>query len=222
MATTTVKLYGYWRSSSAWRVRIALGWKGIAFVNQPVHLVRDGGEQHGETYRALNPMEEVPTLEWEAEGQTRRLGQSLAIMDFLERVAPSPPLWPSDPFLRGRAQQLAEVVNSGTQPLQNMTVLKRVKETLRGDEVAWAQHFISRGLAALESLGGETAGQFLVGDAVSIADVCLVPQLYSGRRYGVDTLAYPLLSRVEAACCALPAFIAAHPDQQPDAPPAAA
>jgi maleylpyruvate isomerase len=217
-----IKLYGYWRSSSSWRVRIALGWKGISYVNHPVHLVRDGGEQHGSSYRDLNPMEEVPVLEWESEGHKRRLGQSLAILDFLERVAPTPPLWPADPYLRGRAQQLAEIVNSGMQPLQNMSVLKRVKETLAGDEQAWARHFIQRGLAALEAIGRETAGRFLVGDSVSVADICLVPQLYSGRRYGVDTLAYPLLSSVEAICAALPAFIDAHPDRQPDAPPAVA
>ncbi len=215
---TELTLYGYWRSSSAWRVRIALAYKSIAYVNHPVHLVRDGGEQHGATYRAVNPLEEVPTLEWQAEGGRRRLSQSLAIIDYLDGLVPAPPLLPTDAFLRGRARQLAEMVNAGTQPLQNAVALKYIKERLGGDEAAWARHFIARGLSALEAVAAETAGRYLVGDAVSLADLCLVPQLYNARRYSVDLSPYPLLGRVELACVALPAFAAAHPDRQPDAP----
>ncbi len=219
---TQPKLYSYWRSSSAWRVRIALGYKGIPYVYQAVHLVRDGGEQHGDAYRSVNPMEEVPTLEWEEGGEIRRLSQSLAIIDYLEARAPAPPLFPSDAFLRARTRQLAEMVNAGTQPLQNAAVLKRVKQ-LGGDEQAWARHFISRGLAALEHVAAETAGRYLVGDTVTVADVCLVPQLYNARRYGVDVDGggFPLLIRAEAAALALPAFVQAHPDRQPDVPPPA-
>ncbi len=213
-----MKLYGYWRSSSAWRVRIALLHKGLPFEYQPVHLVRDGGEQHGAGYRALNPMAEVPTLEIEDAGKIRHLGQSLAILAYLERMAPSPPLLPADPFAAARAWQLAEVVNAGTQPLQNSAVLLRVKNELRGDEQAWARHFIARGLTALEALARDSAGRFLVGEAVSVADVCLVPQLYNARRYGVEVGAYPTLLAVEGSCLALPAFVDSHPDRQPDAP----
>jgi maleylpyruvate isomerase len=212
-----MKLYGYWRSSSAWRVRIALAWKGVPYEYQPVHLLRDGGEQHGPAYRAVNPLEEVPTLELEVDGQLRRLTQSLAIIDFLEAYAPSPPLFPRAPFLRARVRQLAEIINAGTQPLQNSGVLARVKQ-LGADEQAWARHYIARGLAALELVAGETAGAFLVGDAVSVADVLLVPQLYNARRFALPLESYPLLARVEAACVSLPAFVDSHPDKQPDAP----
>jgi maleylpyruvate isomerase len=213
-----VKLFGYWRSSSAWRVRIALAHKGLPFETHPVHLVRDGGEQHSPAYRAINPMEEVPTLEVEEGGRPRRLSQSLAIIGYLERIAPSPALIPADPFAAARAWQLAEMVNAGIQPLQNSAVLQRVKNELRGDEQAWARHFIRRGLAALEALAPDTAGRFLVGDAVSVADVCLVPQLYNARRYGLDVGPYPTLLAVEKSCVGLPAFADSHPDRQPDAP----
>jgi maleylpyruvate isomerase len=212
-----MKLYGYWRSSSAWRVRIALAWKGVPYDYQPVHLVRDGGEQHGATYRAVNPMEEVPTLEFEEDGQLRRLTQSLAIIDYLEAYAPSPPLFPRAPFLRARARQLAEIINAGTQPLQNSGVLARVK-SLGADEAAWARHYIARGLGALELVAKETAGAFLIGEAVSVADVLLVPQLYNARRFSVPLEPYPLLGRIEASCVTLPAFADSHPDKQPDAP----
>lgn len=214
-----MRLYGYWRSSSTWRVRIALRHKGIAYDDRPVHLLREGGEQHSPEYRALNPMEEVPTLELEHQGAGRlRLGQSLAIIQYLEAVKPDPPLLPADPYLRARAWQLAEIVNSGVQPFQNASVLRRIKEDLRGDDLAWVRHFIGRGLRALEALATETAGTFLVGDAVSVADLCLVPQLYGARRFGVDLAPFPVLVRVEAACEALPAFADAHPDRQSDAP----
>jgi maleylpyruvate isomerase len=213
-----MKLYGYWRSSSAWRVRIALLYKGLAFENHPVHLVRDGGEQHSAGYRAVNPMEEVPTLELEEAGRPRRISQSLAIIGYLERIAPTPPLCPADPFDAAKAWQLAEMVNAGVQPLQNSAVLLRVKNELRGDEQAWARHFIARGLAALEAVAAETAGAHLVGGSVSVADVCLVPQLYNARRYGIEVGAYPTLLRVERRCFTLPAFAESHPDRQPDAP----
>jgi maleylpyruvate isomerase len=212
-----VKLYGYWRSSSAWRVRIALLYKQLPFENQPVHLVRDGGEQHSAAYKAINPMAEVPTLEFEAGGRLRRLTQSLAILRYLESVVPVPALVPSEPFAAARAWQLAEMVNAGTQPLQNAGVLRRVKE-LGGDEQAWARHFIARGLQALEAVAGETVGAFLVGDSASVADVCLIPQLYNARRFGVDLGACPTLVRVEARCLQDRAFVDSHPDQQPDAP----
>jgi maleylpyruvate isomerase len=212
-----MKLYGYWRSSATWRVRIALAHKGIAYEYVPVHLVRDGGEQHSDTYRRLNPMEQVPLLEIEEDGKVHRVAQSLAILELLEERHPTPPLLPADPFRRARARQLAEMVNSGIQPLQNLGVLQHVKRVLLADENAWAVHFIAKGLAALERTAAETAGAFLVGDSVSVADVCLVPQLYGARRYKIDLAAYPILSRVEATCSALPAFQAAHADRQPDA-----
>jgi maleylpyruvate isomerase len=208
-----ISLYSYWRSSASWRVRIALGLKGVAFEYRAVHL---GGEQHAPEYAAKNPMQQVPTLVLES-GQ--RISQSMAILEYLEETIPEPPLLPKEPWLRARARQLAEIVNSGVQPFQNTPSTSYVKDVLHGDEKAFARHFIGRGLAALERTAAETAGQFLVGDAPSFADVCLVPQLYGARRFGVDLAPLPLLVRVEAACDALPAFAAAHADRQPDKPP---
>jgi maleylpyruvate isomerase len=214
-----MKLYSYWRSSSSWRVRIALEYKRQAYETAPVDLRRGGGEQHSAEYRAINPLEQVPALEIDEGGTTRRLMQSLAIIEYLEERFPEPPLLPADRFLRARARQLAELINSGVQPFQNLSVLKHVKHVLAGDENAWARHFVEHGLRALETAAAETAGRFLVGDSVSIADVCLVPQLFGARRFGVDLGALPLLVRVEAACAALPAFAAAEPERQPDAQP---
>ena len=209
-----MKLYGYWRSGATWRVRIALAWKGLPYDYQPVNLLE--WEQNQDPYRRLNLMQSVPLLEWHEGEAIRRLTQSLAIIEYLEQRFPSPPLLPTDPWLRARAHQLAEIVNSGIQPFQSPTVLKQVKDA-GGDDKAWVHSFHLRGLTALEEETSRTAGRFSVGDAPSIADCCLVPQLYASRRFKVDLTPYPTLTRIEAACEALPAFQAAHPDRQPDA-----
>jgi len=218
-----VIFYDYWRSSSAWRVRIALNLKQIAVERRAVHLAREGGgEQFSAEFRALNPFSEVPVLVVEDAGGARRvIAQSMAILGYLEERFPTPPLLPADPWLRARARQLAEMVNAGIQPFQNLSLLKRLGERGVADpSVEIARHFNARGLGALEVLAAETAGRFLIGDAPTIADVYLVPQLYGGRRFGVDLAAFPTLLRVEAACAALPAFAAARPEAQLDAPPA--
>lgn len=215
-----MKLYSYWRSTSTWRVRIALAWKGLPHEVVPVHLLNGGGEQHADAFRALNASAQVPVLvldERGADGAPRLLSQSMAILEYLEERHPSPPLLPVDAWLRARARQLAQICVSGIQPLHNLTTINRVKEG-GADEGAWVRHFIARGLAALERTAAETTATFLVGDAPSFADVCLVPQLYAARRYSVDVAPFPSLARVEAACAALPAFQAAHADAQPDAP----
>ncbi|HUM09672.1 MAG TPA: maleylacetoacetate isomerase [Myxococcaceae bacterium] len=212
-----MKLYGYWRSGATWRVRIALAWKGIPYEYQPVNLLQ--GQQHQDPYRTLNLMESVPLLEWHDGGAIRRLAQSLAILDHLEQRFPSPPLLPTDPWLRARARQLAEIVNSGIQPFQTPLVTGKVKE-FGGDDRAWVHFFLTRGFTALEEETSRTAGRFSVADAPSIADCCLVPQLYAARRWKMDLTPFPTLTRIEAACEALPAFQAAHPDRQPDAQPA--
>jgi maleylpyruvate isomerase len=214
--------YDYWRSSSAWRVRIALNLKQLSVERRAVHLAREGGgEQFSAEFRALNPFSEVPVLVVEDPGGARRvIAQSMAILGYLEDRFPTPPLLPADPWLRARARQLAEMVNAGIQPFQNLSLLNRLRASGVADPNAEiARHFNARGLGALEALAAETAGQFLIGDAPTIADVYLVPQLYGGRRFGVDVAAFPILSRVEAACAALPAFAAARPEAQPDAPP---
>ena len=214
-----MKLYGYWRSSSTWRVRIALAWKRIPHEYQPVHMLRGGGEQHAAAYKAVNPLSEVPALEWTENGVVRRLAQSFAILEYLEQAFPQPSLIPDDPFLAGRTRQLAEMVNSAIQPLQNLRVLTRVRDELHGDPQAWARHFVGRGLAAMETLAPETAGAFLVGDAPTLADVYLVPQLYNARRFAMDLAPYPTLLRAEASCQQLPAFAEAHAEKQLDAEP---
>ena len=213
-----MKLYDYWRSSSAWRVRIVLHWKGIAFERVVTNLIKDGGEQHTPAFRDKNPLGQVPVLELD---DGRRISQSMAIIHYLEEQFPSPAVLPSDAWLRARSHQLAEMVNSGIQPLGNLAVLQHVKAALGADPDVWVRHFVGRGLAALERAAQETVRTFLVGDAPSLADIYLVPQLYVARRYGVDLGAYATLTRVEAACAALPAWRAAHPDVQTDAVPGA-
>ena len=142
----------------------------------------------------------------------------MAILEYLEETHPEPPLLPAEPVGRARARQLAEMVNSGIQPLQNLAVLKALSG-FGVDSKAWAASWIARGLAALEAEAARGAGHYLVGDALSFADVCLIPQLYNARRFGVDLERYPTLRRVEETCLALEAFQRAHPDAQPDAPP---
>jgi maleylpyruvate isomerase len=215
-----VKLYTYWRSTSAWRVRIALAWKGIPHETEAVPLTGEGARQNTEAFRALNPSAQVPVLVLDEAGEgghERRITQSMAILEFLEERWPSPPLLPNDPWLRARARLLAEIVNSGIQPLQNLATTERLRE-MGGDPAAWRIHFIARGLEALERAAAETARRFLVGDAPSFADITLVPQLYNARRFDIALAPYPTLTRIDETCRALPAFAAAHPDAQPDAP----
>lgn len=209
-------LYGYWRSTSTWRVRIALHWKGIEFVNIPIHLVRDGGEQNEASFAAHNPMAQVPVLKIRTADGEIGLSQSLAIVEYLEETHPEPPLLPKQPVARASARQLAEIVNSGIQPLQNLRVLQSI-EALGGAKLDWARAVIERGLAALEQCAAETAGRYLVGDEVSIADVCLIPQLYNARRFDVAVEGFPTLLRTEERCSALDAFSNARPEKQPDA-----
>jgi maleylpyruvate isomerase len=211
-----MRLYSYWRSTASWRVRIALAYKGLAYEYAPVHLARAGGDQYADSYVAdVNAMSQVPVLETAA----GRIAQSLAIIAYLEEQHPEPPLLPAEPWLRARARQLAEIVNSGIQPFQKIPATSYVRDVLHGDGQAWAQHFIARGLRALERTARETAGTFLIGGHPTIADVCAVPQLYAARRFSVPLDPYPTLLRAEAACLELPAFTTSHPDRQPDALP---
>jgi maleylpyruvate isomerase len=215
-----MKLYGYWRSSSAWRVRIALALKGLQYEYVAIDLIRNGGDQHADEFREKSPLAQVPLLEVEHDGKLVRLAQSMAIIEYLDETHPEPPLLPRDPVSRARARQLAETVNAGIQPAQNLYVLNYLKEhhpeAKRSD---WAKHFIGRGLTAMEAIAKDTAGRFLVGDQVTIADVLLVPQLYVAQRFGVDLEPFPTLTRVDSTCEAIDAFARAHPDRQPDAPP---
>jgi maleylpyruvate isomerase len=214
----TLRLYSYWRSSSAWRVRIGLGLKGLGHELRPVDLA--AGEQWSEAHRARSPLAQIPVLEVEEDGRTLRLVQSMAILEWLDERFPEPPLLPADLAGRARVRALAEHVNSGIQPLQNAVVLRTLREKEPGLDREWARSFIARGLEGLErAVNDGGAGRFCHGDAPGLADCYLVPQLYNARRFHVDLRPFPALRRIEEACIALAPFQGAHPDRQPDAPP---
>jgi len=208
-------LHNYWRSSASHRVRIGLGLKKLAYDYVVVNIVKR--EQHADAYRAKNPMAQVPTLEiTEDDGTVHALNQSLPILEYLDERFPEPAILPKDLYMRARTRLLAEIINSGIQPLQNLTTTNQIK-ALGGDAAVWPKSFIADGLAAFERAARDTAGKFCVGDAPSIADCCLIPQLASARRFGVDIAQHDLLLGIEQRCMALPAFADAMPDQQPDA-----
>jgi maleylpyruvate isomerase len=208
-------LHNYWRSSASQRVRIGLGLKGLAFDYVVVNILKR--DQNADAYTARNPMAQVPTLEvTEDDGTVRSIAQSLPILEYLDERFPENPILPRDPYLRARTRMLAEIVNSGIQPLQNLTTTKAVK-AFGGDEIVWPKAFIADGLVAFARAATDVAGAFCVGDSPTIADCCLVPQLVSARRFGVDIKAHSTLLAIEERCMALPAFANASPDRQPDA-----
>ncbi|MCA2981574.1 MAG: maleylacetoacetate isomerase [Myxococcaceae bacterium] len=211
-----MKLYNYWRSSSSYRVRLALHFKGVPFEYVAVSLLK--GEQHEATHRDRNPAGYVPVLEVDDGGGVALLTQSVAIVEYLEECFPERPLFPSSRVDRARVRGLVELVNSGIQPFHNLATLNHLK-AIGADEKAWAKHFVTQGLASLEALAQRHAGRFLFGDAFTFADCCLIPQLYGARRFGADVSAFPLLTRVEQACLELPHVQAARPEAQPDAQP---
>jgi maleylpyruvate isomerase len=211
------RLYGYWRSSSAWRVRIGLALKGISYEYVAVDLL--AGQQDEPDHLARSPLHQVPVLEVARHGPPLQLVQSMAILEWLEERHREPPLLPLDADGRARVRALAEHVNSSIQPYQNTAVMKWLKGRHPGDEQVWVRHWIGRGLTGLEAAVAGRAGRHCHGDEPGLADCFLVPQLYAARRFGVELSPFPVLLRIEAACAALPAFQAAHPDRQPDAPP---
>ena len=204
-------LHDYFRSSAAYRVRIALNLKGVDYEGRSISLA--DGDQKSEEYRALNPQGFVPMLE--IDGQ--RLTQSLAIIGYLDQRFPTPPLLPVSAAARSQVLAMALSVACDIHPLNNLRVLKYLTGELGlSDEQKsrWYAHWVSEGLAALEATAAPFAGDFLHGDSVTIADVCLVPQLYNARRFNVPLGAYPTLLRAEAAACAMDGFAKAHPDRQ--------
>jgi maleylacetoacetate isomerase len=213
-------LYSYWRSSAAYRVRIGLALKGLEFQTLPVHLLKDGGQQHAADFATLNPQQLVPVL---MHGR-RAVRQSLAILEYLEEVHPeAPALLPGTARERGRVRGLAQLVACDIHPLNNLRVLQFFEQhwnVPQAERYEWVRHWVVEGLAAFEALVAEdpATGAFCHGDVPGLADCCLVPQLYNARRFGLDVAAWPTLARIEQACRALPAFRAAAPEVQPDAP----
>jgi len=204
-------LFDYYRSSAAYRVRIALNLKGVDYESRPVNLA--GGEQKADDYRALNPQGLVPMLEIDG----HRLTQSLAIMVYLDQAYPEPPLVPRDPADGAHVRAMALAIACDIHPLNNLRVLKYLKGELghSQEEVdRWYAHWISEGLRPLEALAAPRAGAFLFGDSPTIGDVCLVPQLYNARRFNVPLDDYPALLRADANATKLDAFAMAHPDKQ--------
>jgi maleylpyruvate isomerase len=212
-------LHNYWRSSASHRVRIGLALKGLAYEYVPVNITPKGGAQHrSDAYRAKNPMMQVPTLEViEDDGSVHMLAQSLPILEFLEERFPEPTILPKDPFARAKARMLAEICNAGIQPLQNIGTTEKVK-ALGGDETAWRIEFVGAGLVAFQRALGDSIDKFCVGSFPTIADCCLIPQLTSARRFGVPVgPGHAQLLAIEERCLAIPAFVAAAPENQPDA-----
>ena len=210
-------LYSYFRSSAAYRVRIALHLKGLAFDTIPVHLLQDGGLQHSPAYTAINPAQLVPALV--DGGQV--LGQSMAIIEYLDETCPNPALLPADAAARARVRALSQLIACDIHPLNNLRVLQYLEQVLAvdaGARAAWYQHWVAAGFAALEQMLQGQAQAFCAGATPGMADCCLVPQLYNARRFQVPLQAYPRLLQIEAACLQLDAFQKAAPENQPDAP----
>jgi maleylpyruvate isomerase len=209
-----LKLHGYFRSSAAFRVRIALNLKGLAVEHVAHHLRR--GEQRAPAYLSLNPQGLVPTLELD---DAMVLTQSLAIIEWLEEIYPEPALLPREPRPRAGVRAFAQAIASDLHPLQNLKVLQRLRSLGLNDEVVseWAASANRDGLAACEALIKHQPGPFCFGTAATLADICLVPQLGNARRFKVDVARFPRLLQAEAACLVLPAFADAAPERQQDA-----
>ena len=207
-------LHDYYRSSASYRVRIALNIKGIEYDRQPVNLLE--GEQKSAEYRALNPQGLVPMLEIDG----LKLTQSLAMMVYLDQRFPEPPLMPADPADGAHVREMALAIACDIHPLNNLRVLKYLAGPLRlsEDERAdWYAHWISEGFTALEAMAAPRAGRFMFGDTATLADVCLVPQMYNARRFNVPVDAFPTLLRADENAAKVEAFAAAHPDRQEEA-----
>lgn len=207
-------LYGYWRSSAAYRVRIALNLKGITATATAIDLRHAG--QRSDTYLAKAPAGLVPL--WEEDGFS--LAQSLAIIDYLDRKHPDPPLVPRDPRLAAICHEIALTIACDIHPLGNLRVLDKLTADFGADDAArqaWARHWICTGFDAVEARLAVTAGRHAIGDEIGLADICLVPQAYNARRFGLDLAPYPHIVAADATARAYPAFAAAAPERQPDA-----
>jgi maleylacetoacetate isomerase len=214
----TIELYSYWRSSASYRARIALNLKALPYTLHAVDLMRDGGEQFSAAYRGVNPQSRVPTLVHDGQ----RFSQSLAIIEYLDETFPDHRLIPRDPVDRARVRMLSQIIAADIQPLQNTSTTRYLKEQLHQDEPAikaWLQEWIRRGLDAYNAHleRDHLSGKFSHGDTPTMADCCLIPQLFAAQRAGIETASYPRLALIAENCAALAGFVHAHPAKQPDA-----
>jgi len=214
----SLELYSYWRSSASYRVRIALNLKALPYTYHGVDLVKDGGEQWKAPYKKVNPQSRVPTLMHDGQPY----GQSLAIIEYLEEMYHQPALLPKDPEARARVRMLSQIIACDIQPMQNTSTLRYLKEVLKLDDAAvgaWMREWITRGLDAYNAHleHDKVPGRFSHGDTPTMADCCLVPQMFAAERFGVDPTRYPRLVLIWETCNHLPAFTAAHPSKQIDA-----
>lgn len=217
MSESNVTLYSYYRSSCSYRVRIALNIKGIEYDLVPVHLVKDGGEQNDAEFLSKNPMGQVPYF---VHGDFS-LSQSMAIIQYINGTWKKPAIFSESRSERAKQVKLAEIINSSIQPIQNLSVLQKLKSDFNATKQqtdAWCKYWIEKGFAALERELEHTAGHFSFGDRISVADIYLIPQVYNANRFGVDMEMFPTIERINTKCLDENAFIAAHPDNQPDAP----
>ncbi|MBP6749137.1 MAG: maleylacetoacetate isomerase [Xanthomonadaceae bacterium] len=217
--TEQLKLYGYWRSSAAYRVRIALNLKGLDYEFVPVDLIRDGGDQLRPGYETTHPQRLIPVLQ---HGH-RMIRQSLAIIEYIDEIWSSPPLLPIEPRDRAHTRALALLVACDIHPLNNLRVMRYLEREFDVPQPArdvWMRHWIEDGFRAFEAMLVDdlARGTFCEGDTPGLADCCLIPQIYNARRFNVDMAPYPTIRAIEAECMALPAFDAARPENQPDAP----
>lgn len=209
-----MRLYTYFRSSAAYRVRIALNLKGLAYDSVPVHLVKDGGQQKKPEYLALNPQGLVPALQ--VDGQA--LTQSLAIIEYVDETHPSPPLLPADPLGRARVRAIAQAIACDIHPVNNLRVLQYLSGRLGLDQAAkdeWYRHWVQTGLQAVEAMLA-AEGAFCHGDSPGLADCCLIPQVFNARRFNCDLSALPKIVAIAERCETLAAFAQAAPANQPD------
>jgi len=211
MSSTPI-LYSYWRSSSAWRVRIALNLKGIKYEYKAVNLLN--GEQKSEEYLKTNPLGLIPLLDIDG----HKLAESLAILEYLEETRPTPhALLPKDPPHRAAVRQITQIIISDTQPLQNVSVLKKLSDD-QDKKNEWAKYWIDHNFEALEKILAKTAGKYCVGDEITIADCVLVPQVYNAARFSVDMGKFPIIQRISDEASKHQAFQLAHANAQPDTP----
>ncbi len=207
-------LYSYYRSSCSYRVRIGLHLKEISFDYKAVHLLKSGGEQFQEEFKPINPLSQVPCLR---HGRLF-LCQSLPILLYVEDLKPDPKLLPENPFQKAEILSFCEMINSGIQPLHNLSVLNHIEGAAQADKMPWAKYWIEKGLAACESFLKSRAQSFCFGQRLSLADCFLIPQIYSARRFKADISKFPVLEKINKHCLKIPAFEKALPENQPDAP----